>query len=194
MFKWIANLILGTPEQRRKANTIRKMFDEAEKEGYTYKVDRAGIHRVKIEEKKMFEWPDEFLSRPHEKVADEVEGMAKEMQSPPFRNPTHPCKKKPRIGKDAQNLVLWLEKNGFSYSQLEDWSERVSFWGVGGSAFCVERLSERAARYYSPLSVHAHQTRLVYTDDETSWIFYNAKRIQDERDKQRDKELKEQFK
>lgn len=52
MFKWITNLILGTPEQRRKANAIRKMFEDAEKEGYTYKVDRAGIHRVKIEEKK----------------------------------------------------------------------------------------------------------------------------------------------
>ena len=142
----------------------------------------------------MFKWLDKFLSRPYEKAADEVERMVKETQAPPFRNPTHPSKKKPRIGKDAQNLVLWLEKNRFSYSQLEDWSERVSFWGVGGSAFCVERLSERAARYYSSTSPLAHQTRLVYTNEETSWILYNAKRIQDERDKQREKELKEQFK
>ena len=52
MLKWITNLILGIPEQRRKATAMRKMFENAVKEGYTYKVDRAGIHRVKIEEKK----------------------------------------------------------------------------------------------------------------------------------------------
>lgn len=53
MFKWLTNLIFGVPEQRRRAEQIRKMFDVAEKDGYTYEVDKAGIHRVRLEEK---EW------------------------------------------------------------------------------------------------------------------------------------------
>jgi len=58
--------------------------------------------------------------------------------------------------------------------------------------FYVQKQAERAKP-----SRHDHVfggTVLHYTDDETSWILYNAKRIQDEREKQREKELKEQFK
>lgn len=139
----------------------------------------------------MFKWLDKLLSRPYDKAADEVERVVKETQVPPFRNPTHPSKKKPRIGKDAQNLVLWFEKNTLYYLCVEDWVERVNFCS-DGDRFCVERRSERAKR--SRYDMAFGETLLNYTDDETSWILYNAKRIQGEREKQREKELKEQFK
>ena len=139
----------------------------------------------------MFKWLDKLLSRPYGKAADEVKRVVKETQAPPFRNPAHPSKKKPRIGKDAQNLVLWLEKNRFHYLCVENWVEWVSF-RADEVNFYVQKLAERAKS-----SHHDHAfggTVLHYTDDETSWILYNAKRIQDERDKQREKELKEKFK
>lgn len=139
----------------------------------------------------MFKWLDKLLSRPYEKAADEGERLVKETQAPPFRNPIHPSRKKPRIGKDAQNLVLWLEKNRFYYLCVEDWVEWVSF-RADEVNFYVQKIAERAKS-----SRHDHAfggTVLHYTDDETSWILYNAKRIQYERDKQREKELKEKFK
>lgn len=50
LFRLLVKLFKRKPEDIRAANAIRKMFENAEKEGYTYKVDRAGIRRVKIEE------------------------------------------------------------------------------------------------------------------------------------------------
>lgn len=139
----------------------------------------------------MFKWLDKLLSRSYDKAADEVERVVKEIQAPPFRNPTHPSKKKPRIGKDAQNLVLWLEKNEFLYyADTKGLRERCAFVN-NGDAYCVERIVEHAKNYYIK---YFYEVQLVYTDDETSWILYNAKRIQGEREKQREKELKEQFK
>lgn len=139
----------------------------------------------------MFKWLDKLLSRPYEKAADEVGRVVKETQTPPFRNPTHPSKKKPLVGKDAQNLVLWFEKNRFHYLYIEDWAECVNF-RADGINFYVEKPYQRAKHF-----CHDHMfggTVLNYTDDETSWILYNAKRIQDGREKQREKELKGQFK
>ena len=48
VFKRIAELFIGTPEERFKVSLIKKMFESAEKEGYTYKVDRSGIRREKL--------------------------------------------------------------------------------------------------------------------------------------------------
>ena len=52
LLRLLVKLFKRKPSDIRVASAIRKMFEDAEKEGYTYKVDRAGIRRVKIEEKK----------------------------------------------------------------------------------------------------------------------------------------------
>ena len=47
MFKRLIELILGKPSPREQhvAKQIKKMFEDAERDGYEVVVDRAGIHR-----------------------------------------------------------------------------------------------------------------------------------------------------
>ena len=50
LISFLKLLIFGpTPEQQNKANGIKRMFKEAEKEGCTYRVNRfGGIYKEKI--------------------------------------------------------------------------------------------------------------------------------------------------
>ncbi len=140
----------------------------------------------------MFKWLDKFLSRPYEKAADEVERMVKETQVPPFRNPIKASTAKPRIGVDAQHLVLWLEQNDFYYDLVEGWIETVIVSSPIG-AYKVEIMSDRAKEYYNRDAYSKHFTVLQYTKEETEWIMYNARKIKQAHEDRENQEAKNMF-